>query len=101
MFRKAVCALIALTAAACATTKAPVVKITSEPEGALVTVAGYGECETPCTVALDSPRQVVVAKVGYKPRRFTLSPDRKRVHVVLDLAAPTKEVESDELPEIE
>ncbi len=75
--------------------------ITSEPQGAYVNVEGLGECETPCRVALDGPRMVTIAKAGFKPQRIQIAPASKRIKVVLELVAPTKDVESKELPEVE
>lgn len=74
--------------------------ITSEPTGALVTVEGYGECETPCSVEADAVRSVTVAKAGFLPVRFDLVPGKKRVALKLELAAPTEGVDEGELPEL-
>ena len=75
--------------------------ITSDPAGALVQIDGYGECETPCTVRLDALRQMTVAKAGYKAQRFHVAPGNKDVHVILELAAPTKDVDATELPALD
>lgn len=74
--------------------------IESTPPGALVRVEGFGECETPCRVEIDKPRMVTVAKAGFNAQRFQIVPKRKRVDVILDLAAPTKNVDSTELPDL-
>ncbi len=74
--------------------------VNSEPKNAMVTVEGYGQCETPCTIKLDQPRLTTVAKAGYEKQRFMLIPGRPKVDVILKLAAPTKEIESSELPEL-
>ena len=76
-------------------------KIVSDPAGAIVTVEGFGECDTPCTIALDAPRMVTVAKTGYKPQRFQIRPGKSRVDVTLELVAPTENVETNSLPELE
>ncbi len=75
--------------------------IESTPSGALVTIEGYGECETPCTVKLDGYRNVTVAKAGYKAQRFGVKPGGAPVQVILDLAAPSGEVDTTALPEID
>jgi len=74
--------------------------ITSEPPGALVTVEGFGSCETPCTVEIDEPRNIVVAKAGYEPERLVLLQGRRKLNVVLKLSAPTTGVDETELPEL-
>ncbi len=75
--------------------------ITSQPTGALVQIADYGECETPCTVRLDALREMTVAKAGYKAQRFHVAPGNKDVHVILVLAAPTTDIDAAELPALE
>lgn len=75
--------------------------INSTPPGALVTVEGYGECETPCTVKLDGSRRVTVAKAGYKAQRFYISPKGSAVEVILELAAPAGEIDKTALPAID
>lgn len=79
---------------------APITRIVTDPPGATVRVEGYGECASPCTIGLDGPRQIIVAKAGYKAQRFQLSPGKPVVRVKLELVAPTKGVESDELPPV-
>ncbi len=74
--------------------------INSDPPGAEVTVEGFGECLTPCRIEIDKPRSVKVAKAGYLAQSFQITPDRKRVEVKLELAAPTKDVDATELPEL-
>lgn len=74
--------------------------IESTPSGALVRVEGFGECETPCRVEIDKPRMVTVAKAGFNAQRFQIVPKRKRVDVTLELAAPTRDVDSGELPDL-
>lgn len=96
---KIVLSATALSLGACATTPG-VVEIVSEPTGALVTVEGYGECETPCTIGLDGPRNVTVAKAGFLPKRFIVAPGAGRVKVALDLAAPTEKVDEETLPDL-
>jgi len=72
----------------------------SKPPGALVRVEGGGECETPCTVKFDRPREVTIAKVGYQAQRLRVGPDRSKVNVELELVAPTGEVEETRMPEL-
>jgi len=89
-----------LLISACVTTQGNVTSLTSEPSGASVAVEGYEDCETPCTIQLSAPLNVTVAKAGYKPQRMVLQPGRKKVHVRLELAAPTSGVEATSLPEL-
>ena len=74
--------------------------IDSKPPGALVRVEGFGECETPCRVEIEKPRMVTVAKAGFNAQRFQIVPKRKRVDVILELVAPTTNVDSTELPDL-
>lgn len=83
------------------TTSGNVRTITSDPPGALVRIAEFGECETPCTVKLDVVRELTIAKAGYKAQRFRVAPGGKDVHVILELAAPTSDVDAAELPELD
>lgn len=91
----------ALALSGCFATAGEVRTITSEPGGALVRVDGFGECETPCTIKLDGRREVTVAKAGYKAQRFGVSPGSKDVHVILQLAAPTHDVDAETLPSLD
>ena len=75
-------------------------RITSVPSGALVKIEGYGECETPCSIKLGQRREVLVAKAGFKAQRFGILPGKKDVHVILELAAPTSDVDTQALPEL-
>lgn len=70
------------------------------PAGARVEVEGFGECESPCTVELDAPRNLTIAKAGYNPKRFVLTPGKKKVAITLELSAPTTGVDETELPEL-
>ena len=96
-----IAALIALAAGGCLATTEGARKIKSKPSGALVTIEGYGECETPCTVRLNGQRNVIVAKAGYKAQRFAIAPEGPTIKVELELAAPTDEVDAEALPELE
>lgn len=88
-------------ASACMTTGPQVVSVTSDPAEALVRIDGFGECTTPCNVEVDKPRDAVVAKAGFLAQDIVLTPDRRKMHIILELAAPTEGVESDTLPEVE
>ena len=77
-----------------------VTTIESDPNGANVTVEGYGECNTPCTVGHDVDRMITVAKTGYKPQRFVIKPGSKRVRVELEQSASTEDVEATAMPEL-
>jgi hypothetical protein len=80
--------------------KPTIALISTVPPGALVTVEGFGECQSPCTVELDAPRNVTIAKAGYNPHRFVLTPGKKKVEITLELSAPTTDVDETELPEL-
>ena len=75
--------------------------IISSPNNALVTITGYGNCTTPCSIEVDVPREITVAKAGYLPRRFTLSSaSPNEIEIELPLAAPSSDVSTTSLPEI-
>ncbi len=94
-------AAAALLASACATTNGPTITlIETDPPGALVQVEGFGECEAPCTIELDAPRNLTIAKAGYDAQRLTLEPGKKRLQIKLTLSAPTTDVEEITLPEL-
>lgn len=79
---------------------ATITLVTTDPAGALVRVEGFGECEAPCTIELDAPRNLTVAKAGYQTQRMVLPPGVRKLDVKLELAAPTKGVDSGDLPEL-
>lgn len=89
------------SATGCMTFSGGITQMTSEPPGALVTVPGAGSCETPCTIKLVRPLEVTVAKAGYMAKRVRVEPGQSKAHVNLELAAPTKDVDASELPELE
>ncbi len=102
LFRVIGCATVALSLSGCMTLFGDnVISIDSVPPGALVTVEGAGECETPCTIQLESARRVTVAKAGYKSVRIMMEPDANDVIVALSLAAPTEDVDAVALPDLE
>lgn len=74
--------------------------VSTTPPGALVRIPGFGECETPCTIEIDQPREILIAKAGFDPKRVTLTPGKKRVDIVLDLSAPTTGVDETALPDL-
>ncbi len=75
-----------------------IISIKSAPKGATVTVAGYGECETPCRIQLRGPVMATVAKAGYDAKRYRLIPGQTSLLVELELAAPSGTVETGGLP---
>lgn len=93
-------ALIALLLPACATTGAKITLVETDPPGALVQVEGFGECVAPCTIELDAPRNLTIAKAGYDAQRLTLEPGRKKLQVTLTLSAPTTDVDVEALPDL-
>lgn len=89
--------------ASCATddgAKPRLTQVTTEPPGALVTIVGFGECESPCVIEHDAPREIVVAKAGFKPRTLTITGKTKSVELKLELAAPTEQVDERVLPDL-
>lgn len=94
--------IVGLVLASCTTHSppAPLTRINSFPSGATVSINGVGECETPCTIQHNVTRQVVVAKAGYLAQKFDVPVGAGNVTVSLELAAPTKSVEEQTLPEL-
>ena len=70
------------------------VKIQSEPTGALVTVDGVGECETPCSIRIKIQRYATVAKAGYLPVTVRLSPGKRNYNIQMELAAASDAVDA-------
>ena len=102
--RRILPAMLLVAAAGCQTLALgggpTIVRVSSMPEGALLRVDGFGECETPCTVEVDKPRMATIAKAGYKPQRVTLEPGKRKVAITLELSAPTTDVDTTQLPEL-
>ncbi len=91
----------AFSVAACATTKGPqIVEVQTDPAGALVRVEGFGDCESPCRIEIDAPRNLTIAKAGYDAERIVIKPGDKTVRLKLKLAAPTTTVDQQALPEL-
>lgn len=97
--------LIAVALPACSATGGMfgggVSEIISTPPGATASIDGFGECETPCTVRVDQARYVTIAKAGYTPQTIRLEPGGKTISVELELAAPTGEVDTQTLPDLD
>lgn len=74
--------------------------VTTTPAGARVSVEGFGACETPCTIEIDKPRNITIAKAGFDTQKFVLLPGHEKLDVVLKLSAPTTGVDSEALPEL-
>jgi hypothetical protein len=90
-----------LLAAACQTAPTTtIVRVETTPAGAVLSIAGFGECETPCTIEVDREREAQIAKAGFKPQTVLLKPGAKTLAVTLDLAAPTTAVDETGIPEI-
>jgi hypothetical protein len=93
--------VVALALSACATSKGPkIVLVDTEPQGALVRVEGFGECQSPCRIEVDAMRSLTIAKAGYDAKRIVIDPKSKKVLVKLTLSAPTTDVEQNALPEL-
>lgn len=94
-------AVAALSLCGCATANGPkIVLVETEPQGALVRVEGFGECQSPCRIEVDKSRNLTIAKAGYNAERIVIDPKSKKVLVRLTLSAPTTDVEVDALPEL-
>ena len=77
-------------------------EVVTTPPGAVVKLEGFpGECESPCVIEHDGPRKALIAKAGFKATSVEIRPGDRRVVVTLDLAAPTTDVSSGALPEID
>ncbi len=76
-------------------------EIQTTPAGAFVSIDGFGECETPCTVKLDQPRRARIAKAGYVTRIVMIEPGDGPIIIPLDLAAASEEVDTQALPDID
>ncbi len=96
-------ALAALCAFGCQSSGngARIAVIETEPPGAIVKVEGFGECVSPCSIELDAPRRLTIAKAGFKKRVMEITPGDRRVRVDLELAAPSGDVVADDLPPLE
>ena len=75
--------------------------VNTDPPGALVTIEGFGECESPCTVRLDAPRKARVAKAGFLSKTYVLSPGSREVTIPLELAAASDDVDTTTLPDLD
>lgn len=75
--------------------------INSDPQGALLTLYDYGECETPCTIKINEQRKARIAKAGFKTLELTLQPSRNAVTIPLELAAASEGVDEVALPELD
>lgn len=73
--------------------------IDSMPLGATVTIDGFGQCETPCTVKVDRPRIFTIAKAGYRAQRHEIKPGRD-LTIIMELAAPSGDVDAAPLPDL-
>ncbi|WP_395073366.1 PEGA domain-containing protein [Hyphococcus sp.] len=94
--------LLGLSLTGCATIGGgKTLKINTAPPGALVTLEGGAECETPCMIKLDKPHRATIAKAGFVSLDVLLSPSRRSVTVPLELAAASTDVDAEALPEID
>ena len=99
--RKAVLAAAAAFLLGGCLTTSSVREIRTTPPGATVTIPGFGECSTPCTVQFSQPRQVTIAKAGYKKQIITVGPRGGRILVPLELVAPSVDVDATSLPDLD
>lgn len=93
--------LVPLLCVACQTSPSTtLVRVETTPSGALLSIAGFGECETPCTIEIDREREAQIAKAGFHPKKIVLKPGAKTFAVTLELAAPTTAVDESAIPEL-
>ncbi len=79
----------------------PSMLIKTEPSEAQLTFDTGFVCTSPCKVVLRTPMRVKIAKAGYKAQEKILSQTVSgEVIWVLELAAPTTNVEEESLPEL-
>lgn len=104
MFRRLTILMAILAAGGCQTLALgggnTLTQVSTSPPGAVVRVEGFGECVAPCTIELDAPRNITIAKAGYTPQRFVLQPGKRKVDIVLELSAPTTGVDEAQLPDL-
>lgn len=101
--RAACCAAMALSLPGCLTLMGGGggIEVQTVPTGALVTVEGVGECESPCSIKLAQPRRVTIAKAGYNPVHLRVTPETDDFTIEMTLAAPTEEVDTTTLPDLD
>jgi hypothetical protein len=79
-----------------------ILNLQTDPPGALVTIDGAGECETPCSIKLNGPQNARIAKAGFVTQYVVLNPSsKKQVVVPLELAAASESVDETALPELD
>ena len=75
--------------------------VDSIPQGALVSFPDGSTCETPCPVLVTEPVQMTIARAGYKAeQRELLAGMTGTMTIIMELVAPTTEVEETALPEL-
>ena len=98
---KFVSAIGLLFMSGCMATSGAIREISTDPQGAQITIVGYGECTSPCTIKLDGPRQIKVAKAGFVSKTYEITPGMKDMVIPLELAAPSGDVDETALPELD
>ncbi len=95
--------LAAFSLAGCMTTGGGGVirEIQTEPGGAVITIDGYGECQSPCTIKLDGPRRIRIAKAGFISQNLVVQPEKGPLVVELEIAAPAGDVDTQTLPDLD
>lgn len=92
--------VLSLILPGCLATGGAVREIVTTPNGAQITIEGFGACMSPCTVKLDRPRRVKIAKAGYVSITMVIEPGRGPINIPLKLAAATDDVATDALPDL-
>jgi hypothetical protein len=100
MPRVAFLTLFVLAACETAGPRTTLVRVETTPPGAVLRIADFGECETPCTIEIDRERAATIAKAGFEPATIVLKPGGRAVSLTLDLAAPTEAVDATALPDL-
>lgn len=70
-----VIALGVASLSACATNATRFVMIETTPVGATLTFADGSNCESPCRIGVNGALEMTVARLGYRARTISLTPD--------------------------
>ena len=100
MFKYVLLGFVGLALSACATLP-EYVTVESTPDEVLLKFPDGSSCETPCPIIVTHSMKVSAAKAGYIAQEFILEPgQRGSLMLTMELAAPTKAVEEEALPDL-
>jgi hypothetical protein len=95
------CICVGLAACVTETETSPYLIVETVPSGALLSFPDGTTCETPCPVYISEPLTMRVAKAGFLSVTRDLAPGMTgRTTIILELAAPTMEIEESTLPDL-